>query len=317
MFYATNTDQCLDLGKASQDDNEPVKGQIIISLLSRDGPCGGTPLAIVGPLGDLRGPTTTTTPDNENNTQTNELPPGWEERRTENGRLYYVNHLTRSTQWIKPQQTNHNKHIRAIINRPQRLLNDNNNIIDENNTQENVNNNVTIESPPGTSTSTTVSPITSPQKEQICNNLRTTQNDTRIFYVPSTTSVVTAPNNVSCNVPTTTTASPVAVTVSTTTTTPSTVQQNPICSPQRTVTTNGIRERRQRSNEDGRRDGGSRRRTPKNRNSVHGHGGQSSTTQMQSNGVNGSKMELPPGYGEWKKKVTFFYKHLNHWNILI
>nr|CAI5838432.1 unnamed protein product [Callosobruchus analis] len=91
--------QCLDLGKASQDDSEPVKGQIIISLLSRDGPCGGTPLAIVGPLGDLHGPQEPVGPLNEG---CDDLPAGWEERRTPNGRPYYVNHVTRSTQWVKP-----------------------------------------------------------------------------------------------------------------------------------------------------------------------------------------------------------------------
>lgn len=106
------SDQCLDLGKASQDDNEPVKGQIIISLLSRDGPCGGTPLAIVGPLGDLRGPS-----DNDtSNGNSDDLPPGWEERRTQNGRLYYVNHMTRSTQWIKPQVANKNRPSRPRLN---------------------------------------------------------------------------------------------------------------------------------------------------------------------------------------------------------
>ena len=31
------------------------------------------------------------------------LPPGWEERRTDNGRLYYVNHTTKSTQWNPPK----------------------------------------------------------------------------------------------------------------------------------------------------------------------------------------------------------------------
>lgn len=95
-------DQCLDLGKASQEDSEPVKGQIIISLLSRDGPCSGTPLAVVGPQGELRGPSADRDPSPSNN---DDLPPGWEERRTANGRLYYVNHVTRSTQWIRPQST--------------------------------------------------------------------------------------------------------------------------------------------------------------------------------------------------------------------
>ncbi|PRD28874.1 UNVERIFIED_CONTAM: smurf2 [Trichonephila clavipes] len=34
-----------------------------------------------------------------------ELPEGWEERRTASGRVYYVNHFTRSTQWEKPTRT--------------------------------------------------------------------------------------------------------------------------------------------------------------------------------------------------------------------
>lgn len=104
------SDQCLDLCKASQDDSEPVKGQIIISLLSRDGPCGGTPLAIVSPLGDIRGPLNGPSNENghleitNNSESTDEvLPSGWEERRASNGRPYFVNHLTKSTQWVRPQ----------------------------------------------------------------------------------------------------------------------------------------------------------------------------------------------------------------------
>ncbi len=30
------------------------------------------------------------------------LPPGWEERRDANGRIFYVNHNTRTTQWERP-----------------------------------------------------------------------------------------------------------------------------------------------------------------------------------------------------------------------
>jgi hypothetical protein len=30
------------------------------------------------------------------------LPPGWEERMDANGRTFYVNHLTRTTQWRHP-----------------------------------------------------------------------------------------------------------------------------------------------------------------------------------------------------------------------
>ena len=32
-----------------------------------------------------------------------ELPPGWEERATLQGQVYYANHLNKSTQWIHPR----------------------------------------------------------------------------------------------------------------------------------------------------------------------------------------------------------------------
>nr|XP_036669384.1 E3 ubiquitin-protein ligase Smurf1 [Drosophila suzukii] len=88
--------QRLDLGKLSPDDDELVRGQIIISLLSKDGPSSGNPLAIVGPSGDVRGPS-------EDDSSEDSLPEGWEERRTDNGRIYYVNHATKSTQWDRPR----------------------------------------------------------------------------------------------------------------------------------------------------------------------------------------------------------------------
>lgn len=102
------TDQRLDLGKSSPDDQTPVKGQIIFSLLSRDTISGtGNPLAIVGPAGEVRGPhedentsTTTTTAEQRQSP----LPEGWEERRTQDGRIYYVNHVSRTTQWSRPVQ---------------------------------------------------------------------------------------------------------------------------------------------------------------------------------------------------------------------
>ncbi|XP_055917244.1 E3 ubiquitin-protein ligase SMURF2 [Eupeodes corollae] len=87
--------QRLDLCKQSPDDDDLVRGQIIIALLSKDGPCGGNPLAIVGPGGDVRGPS-------EDNSSESNLPDAWEERRTPNGRVYYVNHSTKSTQWDRP-----------------------------------------------------------------------------------------------------------------------------------------------------------------------------------------------------------------------
>ncbi|XP_005187435.2 E3 ubiquitin-protein ligase Smurf1 [Musca domestica] len=89
--------QRLDLGKFSTDDDEMVRGQIIIAFLSKDGPCSGNPLAIVGPGGDVRGPS-------EDDSSEDSLPEGWEERRTGNGRVYYVNHTTKTTQWDRPSK---------------------------------------------------------------------------------------------------------------------------------------------------------------------------------------------------------------------
>lgn len=97
-------DQRLDLGKSSPDDQTPVKGQIIFSLLSRDTISGtGNPLlAIVGPAGEVRGPHEDDQPSSE--PRGSPLPEGWEERRTQDGRIYYVNHVLRTTQWSKPLQ---------------------------------------------------------------------------------------------------------------------------------------------------------------------------------------------------------------------
>ncbi|XP_050098787.1 E3 ubiquitin-protein ligase Smurf1 [Anopheles aquasalis] len=97
--------QRLELVKRTQDDPDPVKGQIIVSLMSRDSATGGgTPLAIVGPAGDVRVPD-----DDDSATDTlidteQQLPQGWEERTTPNGRSYYVNHLTKTTQWMRPTE---------------------------------------------------------------------------------------------------------------------------------------------------------------------------------------------------------------------
>lgn len=65
--------------------------------MSKDGPwSSGNPVAIVGPGGDVHGPTELET------VATDGLPEGWEERKTTIGRSYYVNHITKSTQWDKP-----------------------------------------------------------------------------------------------------------------------------------------------------------------------------------------------------------------------
>ncbi|XP_032589924.1 E3 ubiquitin-protein ligase Smurf1 [Drosophila grimshawi] len=107
--------QRLDLGKHSPDDDELVRGQIIISLVPKDGPCSGNPLAIVGPSGDVRGPSEEEPPVPDC------LPEGWEERRTGNGRIYYVNHATKSTQWDRPRAT-------AATKSPQQRQHNGNNV---------------------------------------------------------------------------------------------------------------------------------------------------------------------------------------------
>ncbi|XP_014219379.1 E3 ubiquitin-protein ligase SMURF2 [Copidosoma floridanum] len=91
--------QRLDLCKANSEDTDVVKGQIVVSLLSRDGHNGAVSNtvghnAVVDLLGDLSCPT--------------DLPEGWEERRTQSGRLYYVNHHTRTTQWVRPNSRSNN-----------------------------------------------------------------------------------------------------------------------------------------------------------------------------------------------------------------
>ena len=79
--------QRLDL--VSDNNNPlPVKGQIVVSLMSRDGYGAGSLNAVVDPLGNLTCPA--------------DLPEGWEERRTPTGRVYYVNHYLRTTQWEQP-----------------------------------------------------------------------------------------------------------------------------------------------------------------------------------------------------------------------
>uniref|UniRef100_A0A182JV31 HECT-type E3 ubiquitin transferase n=1 Tax=Anopheles christyi TaxID=43041 RepID=A0A182JV31_9DIPT len=108
-FFLRIVDQRLELVKRSQDDPDPVKGQIIVSLMSRDSATGGTPLAIVSPAGDVRVPDDDDAADEslfveQQQQQQQQLPQGWEERSTQNGRTYYVNHYTKTTQWPRPTE---------------------------------------------------------------------------------------------------------------------------------------------------------------------------------------------------------------------
>uniref|UniRef100_A0A8C6V0D0 HECT-type E3 ubiquitin transferase n=1 Tax=Neogobius melanostomus TaxID=47308 RepID=A0A8C6V0D0_9GOBI len=76
--------QRLDLNKLSPNDSDTVRGQIVVSLQSRDRIGSGGPVVDCSRLFD------------------NDLPDGWEERRTASGRIQYLNHITRSTQWERP-----------------------------------------------------------------------------------------------------------------------------------------------------------------------------------------------------------------------
>lgn len=93
--------QRLDLGKLSSNDQEPVRGQIIMSITSRDGMSGGTPLAVVGPSGDVKRPDEEEAALSSTDVGFISLPKGWE-KRTTNGRDYYVNHLSKTSQWDRP-----------------------------------------------------------------------------------------------------------------------------------------------------------------------------------------------------------------------
>lgn len=105
-----------------------MRGQIVISLLSRDqgghgnsvvvgggiervNPnCSVTPAVqtVVDALGNVEGPNLSPAVQGDSvqgataTVSATPLPPGWEERRTSSGRRYYVNPSTRSSQWTRP-----------------------------------------------------------------------------------------------------------------------------------------------------------------------------------------------------------------------
>ena len=134
--------QKLELMKSGETENEQVKGQIVISLMSRDRGVGSHN-AVADDLGNLTptfgsppAPTSTNNsatittpssssssnntsnstpsaaPNNNNNAlvdgaatlvaDPNDLPEGWSERRTATGRIQYLNHQTRTTHWERP-----------------------------------------------------------------------------------------------------------------------------------------------------------------------------------------------------------------------
>lgn len=273
------------------DDTDPVKGQIIISLLSRDGPCGGTPLAVVGPLGELRGPNDCDSSPAEND----ELPQGWEERRTESGRVYYVNHVTRTTQWVRPMC---NKNIVLNNHLQRRILTNgdsNANNIDNVSVTEAVNNNPVQESSIESPTNNPSSPSSSSSAttpSSVINSSKQVPLSPRTVPITPPTTVTIAPNNSSCNVPTTSVQNA-------TPTTPGVITQN-----SRTPS----RDRRQpRSGEERRGEGSGRRRTPRNRNAANVGHMLANSSSATSNGTPASRLDLPPGYGESFYFYNFYF----------
>lgn len=56
FILSHSTDQRLDLTRAGHDECEPVRGQIVVSLMSRDGRGTGSHNAVVDTLGNLSSP---------------------------------------------------------------------------------------------------------------------------------------------------------------------------------------------------------------------------------------------------------------------
>ncbi|KAJ6221143.1 hypothetical protein RDWZM_006955 [Blomia tropicalis] len=123
--FGTPVNQRLDLHKFREEDPDIIKGQIVIMLQSRDGNNRSSLQNVVitenGSLvcandgNDMNGtPTTavrqTSTGPLRKTTASSyiegvdDLPDGWTECRTSNGRTYYMNHVTRTTQWDRPTQ---------------------------------------------------------------------------------------------------------------------------------------------------------------------------------------------------------------------
>lgn len=102
---------------------------------------------------------------------------------------------------------------------------------------------------------------------------------------PTSTTVVPAPNNISCNVP---------ITLTTNTTQNSAQNSAAVGQNSRPAV---IRERRQRTAEERRSEGSGRRRSGRNRNSMQLTAATTASPGQQGQGS--SKLDLPPGYGKF------------------
>ncbi|KAH0508348.1 E3 ubiquitin-protein ligase SMURF2 [Microtus ochrogaster] len=108
--------QRLDLCKLGPNDNDTVRGQIVVSLQSRDRIGTGGQVVDCSrlfdndlPDGDL---------SNINCEELGPLPPGWEIRNTATGRVYFVDHNNRTTQFTDPRLS---ANLHLVLNRQNQL----------------------------------------------------------------------------------------------------------------------------------------------------------------------------------------------------
>ena len=111
------TDQRLDLHKFREEDPDIIKGQIVIMLLSREGSSrNAMQNVVISENGALlgsnnsdgsgrQGSTGPTPPSSSYVEGVDDLPEGWTECRSLSGRLFYMNHVNRTTQWDRPTQS--------------------------------------------------------------------------------------------------------------------------------------------------------------------------------------------------------------------
>jgi E3 ubiquitin ligase SMURF1/2 len=137
FLVIVSIDQRLDLHKFREEDQDIVRGQIVISLLSRDGSraAGGRlQNVVISDSGNSSAHSHNCAIIND------DLPDGWTECRTSSGRVYYVNHEARATQWDKPTNSSLNDTRRNNHNVQQSNTN-NNSSNNGSNSNTNTNNN--------------------------------------------------------------------------------------------------------------------------------------------------------------------------------
>lgn len=246
-------------------------------MLSRDDQCGGTPLAIVNPHGELRGPNDYDIQQSEND----ELPPGWEERRTDTGRIYYVNHRTRTTQWVRPIYSKNQR--RPILNGDTNSSNVDNSTVINNNLSDSPEELPSNLNSPSSSSSSTIAP------NPVISPCKSAPLSPRTVPANPSSAVTIAPNNSTCNVPAVGNAG-----VGQAVQNGNALGSNEP-SQQQTPRAPARDRRTPRSAEDRRAD--SRRRTGRNRNSLNVVQMLAAQPQTSSN-TPASRLDLPPGYGK-------------------